>query len=116
MKPQPKKVDINTENDKEINQQYGLLNKLFEHRTRLTICALLSRYDRIAFSRFNQLIKETDGNLGAQLRKLEDAGFVKTKKEFAERRPITWYSITAKGSKALDAHIAALSALLGAET
>lgn len=45
------------------------------------------------------------GNLDAHLRKLGEAGYVEVRKEFAERKPVTWYEITAAGSKALRAHL-----------
>ena len=56
------------------------------------------------------LLQETDGNLGAQLRKLEDAGYASVTKEFAERKPVSWYAITASGRRALKDHLAALEA------
>lgn len=55
--------------------------------------------------------KEKD-NLGAHLRKLEESGYVEVRKEFAERKPVTWYEITAAGSKALRAHLGALETLV----
>ena len=76
-----------------IQKEFMRLDKLLEHRTRLAICALLQRYDRINFRRFKELLNETDGNLGAQLRKLEDADYIKVEKRFEERRPVSWYKI-----------------------
>lgn len=52
------------------------------------------------------------GNLDAHLRKLEEAGYVEVRKEFAERKPVTWYEITAAGSEALRAHLGALETLV----
>lgn len=94
------------------NAHYSSLDKLFEHRSRLAICALLVRYNRIAFSRFKKLLQETDGNLGAQLRKLEDAGYIKVEKEFADRRPVSWYTITKVGKNAFTSHLRGLEAVL----
>ena len=56
---------------------------------------LLSTADALSFSRLKTLLNETDGNLGAQLRKLEDAGYVNVKKEFENRKPVSWYSLSA---------------------
>ena len=95
-----------------IERHYGQLDKLFEHRTRLAICALLSRYQKINFRRFKDLLKETDGNLGAQLRKLEEASYIKVSKEFSERRPVSWYQITAAGKSALKQHLNSLDGIL----
>ncbi len=90
----------------------GAMDKLLEHRARLAICVLLSRNDKMNFSRFKELLGETDGNLGAQLRKLEDAGYVTARKTFQGRKPVSWYKLSSAGKKALKAHIGALSTLL----
>ena len=88
------------------------LDPLLQHRSRLGALALLAGADAITFSRLKVLLEETDGNLGAQLRKLEDAGYVLAKKEFVERKPTTWYSLTAPGRKALKTHLKAVESLL----
>jgi DNA-binding MarR family transcriptional regulator len=88
------------------------LDALLQHRSRLGAMVLLSGADAINFSRLRGLLDETDGNLGAQLRKLEDAGYVAVKKEFVERKPVSWYALTPEGRKALKAHLAALEALV----
>jgi DNA-binding PadR family transcriptional regulator len=87
------------------------LDPVLEHRVRLAVCVLLSRSDAITFARFKQLLDQTDGNLGAQLRKLEDAGYVSLKRAFVERKPTTWYSLTARGRSALKRHLAGLRTL-----
>jgi DNA-binding PadR family transcriptional regulator len=88
------------------------LDPLLQHRSRLGALVLLSGSDALTFSRLKTLLEETDGNLGAQLRKLEDAGYVAAKKEFVERKPTTWYSLTAAGEKALKRHLKAVESLL----
>ena len=87
-------------------------DKLLEHRLRLTICVLLSRSDAITFSRLKQLTGETDGNLGANLRRLEQAGYLTARKEFIQRKPVTWYALATGGRRALRAHLDALSQLI----
>ncbi len=87
------------------------LDPVLEHRVRLAVCVLLSRSNAITFARFKQLLDQTDGNLGAQLRKLEDAGYVSLKRAFVERKPTTWYSLTPAGRGALKRHLAALRTL-----
>lgn len=79
---------------------------------RLAVCVLLSRYERLSFSRFKELTEETDGNLGANLRRLEEAGYLSVEKEFVERKPVTWYALTAKGRRALRAHLDAMSRMI----
>lgn len=90
----------------------GGLQRLLEHRLRLALCVLLSRHDRISFSRLKVLTKETDGNLGANLRRLEEAGFVSVRKQFADRKPVSSYSLTSAGRRALREHLSALSKLI----
>ena len=55
----------------------------------------------------------TDGNLGAQMLKLEEAGYVAMQKRFVGRKPQTVYRMTPKGRKALAGYVAALKRLLG---
>jgi DNA-binding MarR family transcriptional regulator len=87
-------------------------DRLLEHRSRLAICALLAGESGISFSRFKFLLNETDGNLGAQLHRLEEAGYVAAAKAFENRKPVSRYSLTAKGRKSLKRHIEALDALI----
>ena len=88
------------------------LDVVLEHRSRLTACVVLARADQLSFGRLKQILGETDGNLGAQLRKLEDAGYVSARKAYQERRPVTWYRLTAAGRKALETHLDALGRLI----
>jgi DNA-binding MarR family transcriptional regulator len=91
------------------------LDALLQHRSRLGACVLLTGADALTFSRLKELLKETDGNLGAQMRKLEDAGYVQVKKTFENRRPVSWYRLTANGKKALKAHLVAMEQLIRSE-
>ena len=88
------------------------MDPIFEHRARLAIAALLARNAEMNFSAFKQQLDMTDGNLGAQLKKLEDAGYVSVKKVFVDRKPVSWYTLSAEGRKALEAHINALRQLI----
>lgn len=94
------------------SERLAALDPLLDHRVRLAICVLLSRYDRLSFSRLKELTAETDGSLGAHLRKLEDAGYATVKKEFVGRKPTSWYSLSPKGMSALSVHLQALTELL----
>lgn len=88
------------------------LDAVFEHRARLAISVLLARHGEISFARFKQELELTDGNLGAQLRRLEDAGYIELRRDFVERKPVTWYGLSAAGRKALDQHLEALRAVI----
>lgn len=88
------------------------LDPLFEHRARLAVAVLLARHGEISFSAFKQQLEMSDGNLGAQLRKLEDAEYIKLRRDFVERKPVTWYSLTRSGKSALNRHLQALQAVI----
>lgn len=88
------------------------LDRLFDHRARLAIAVLLATRDALSFRRLKEVLDETDGSLGAHLRRLEDAGYVSVRKEFEERKPISWYSLTAEGRAALERHVRGLESLL----
>ncbi len=72
----------------------------------------MSRYDRLSFSRMKELTGETDGNLGANLRRLEEDGYLSAAKEFVDRKPVTWYSLTARGRRALRSHLEVLGRMI----
>lgn len=83
-----------------------------EHRVRLAIAVLLASHDEISFSGFKHQLELTDGSLGAQLRRLEDDGYISLRREFIERKPATWYTLTSSGRTALDRHLGTLKALI----
>ena len=87
------------------------LDPLLQHRSRLGAMVLLSGAD-FTFSRLKAQLGETDGNLGAQLRKLEDAGYVSVKKEFVDRKPTSWYALTPQGLRALKGHLKAMEEVI----
>ena len=89
------------------------LDPAFEHRARLAIAVLLARHGEISFARFKQELALTDGNLGAQLRRLEEDGYLQLRRDFVERKPVTWYALSKTGRKALDKHLSALRAVIG---
>jgi len=88
------------------------LDELLQHRLRLGACVLLSGAEALSFSRLKQLLEATDGNLGAQLRKLEEAEYLSVRKEFSGRKPVSWYSLTKTGRQALESHLTALESLI----
>lgn len=89
------------------------LDPAFEHRARLAMAVLLARHGEISFAGFKQQLDLTDGNLGAQLRRLENDGYVQLRRDFEQRKPVTWYTLTTDGKRALDRHLAALRNLIG---
>ncbi|WP_444938024.1 winged helix-turn-helix domain-containing protein [Microbulbifer sp. JMSA002] len=90
------------------------LDPVLEHRVRLAICVMLAKYEEISFSLFKEQLQVTDGNLGAQLRRLEEQGYITLRKDFVERKPVTWYHLTESGREALIKHLQALQQLIAA--
>jgi len=95
-----------------VRKELDALDRVLEHRVRLAVCVLLTRYERLSFSRLKALTDESDGNLGANLRKLEDEGLVAVTKEFVDRKPVSWYGITPKGRKTLKSHLDVLGRII----
>lgn len=94
-----------------VQQASAALDRLLGHRVRLTVCALLARLETMDFRRLKECTKETDGNLGAHLAKLEQAAYLQVDKAFRGKRPVSWYSLTAKGQQAVRNHLQALEEL-----
>ena len=88
------------------------LDATLEHRVRLAVGVLLARHGEISFAAFKQQLALTDGNLGAQLRRLEDDGYIALRRDFVDRKPVTWYTLTTPGRKALQKHLRALQAVI----
>lgn len=88
------------------------LDPALEHRMRLAIAVLLARDGEVSFAAFKRQLQATDGNLGAQLRKLEVAGYLLLRRDFVDRKPVTWYRLSAPGRKALDKHLQALRSVI----
>jgi len=89
------------------------LNPVVHGRLRLTLLSLLSGVEAAEFTWLRSKTEATDGNLGAQLLKLEEAGYVAVRKKFVLRKPQTLYRITETGRQALTEYVQALKQLLG---
>jgi DNA-binding transcriptional ArsR family regulator len=89
------------------------LDPVIHGKLRLAVLSLLVGVEEADFMWLRDKTGSTDGNLGAQMLKLEEAGYVAMQKRFVGRKPQTLYRMTAKGRKALAAYVAALKRLLG---
>jgi len=74
--------------------------------------ATLPEGDDLSFTRLQDLIGLTPGNLITHLRKLEDAGYVRTEKSGSGVTARTGVSLTHEGRTALDRYTAVLRQLL----
>ncbi|MGA8087741.1 MAG: transcriptional regulator [Terracidiphilus sp.] len=89
------------------------LNPLIHGKLRLALLSLLVGVEEAEFTWLRAKTGSTDGNLGAQLLKLEEAGYVAVEKKFVLRKPQTLYRITENGRQALSEYVQALKQLLG---
>ena len=90
------------------------LNPIIHGKLRLALLSLLSTVEEAEFTWLRNKTGSTDGNLGAQLLKLEEAGYVAVEKKFVQRKPQTLYRMTESGRQALTEYVQALKQLLGA--
>jgi DNA-binding HxlR family transcriptional regulator len=89
------------------------LNPVIHGKLRLALLSLLSGIEEAEFTWLRQKTGSTDGNLGAQLQKLEEAGYVAVEKKFVQRKPQSLYRITEAGRQAFLEYVQALKQMLG---
>ena len=92
------------------------LDPLIHVPTRLKIVATLAALpdgDTLSFTRLQDMIGLTPGNLIIHLRKLEEADYISSKKSSNGTVSVTTVALTGHGRAALDDYTKALRALLG---
>lgn len=78
---------------------------------RLKIMAALKplpQSELIEFVRLKDLVSATDGNLGAHVTTLEEAGYIDVEKDFVGKKPRTRVRLNRKGRRAFDDYVAYL--------
>jgi DNA-binding MarR family transcriptional regulator len=91
------------------------LDPLIHAPVRLRLVVTLSALadgDSLTFPRLQELLNLTPGNLVTHLRKLEQAGYVKTERTSHRKGQSTSVRLTTTGRAALDTYTQALYALL----
>jgi DNA-binding MarR family transcriptional regulator len=91
------------------------LDPLIHVPTRLRILVTLAALDdgdTLSFTRLQEMLDLTAGNLITHLRKLEDAGYVRTEKTGNGASSLTAVTLTRPGRMALDTYTATLRDLL----
>lgn len=86
----------------------GGLNKLFNHRTRMGIMAILMVEEWADFVSLRDTLELTDGSLASHLKALVKEKLVEVEKRFVNDKPRTSYRATPEGRKAFEAHLAEL--------
>jgi DNA-binding MarR family transcriptional regulator len=92
------------------------LDPLIHMPTRLKIVATLAALpdgDSLSFTRLQDMLELTPGNLIVQLRKLEEAGYLSSEKTRNGSAQKTTVTLTSQGREALDSYTRSLRNLLG---
>ena len=85
---------------------------------RLKIMAALKALppdSQLEFVRLKALLGATEGNLGAHIGTLEEAGYLKVEKDFHGKRPRTRVSLTKPGLRAFEAYVDYLRSIIDLE-
>lgn len=88
------------------------MDELLLSKIRLGVVAELLTSPWVPFSDLQRATQTTNGNLGAHLAKLVDAGYVAEEKTFVNRRPQTRYRLTGEGRSAFAQHVREMQQLL----
>jgi DNA-binding MarR family transcriptional regulator len=79
---------------------------------RLKLMTALTAVSEAEFATLRDALAVSDSVLSKHLTALEEAGYVKRRKGVHRGRRTTWIALTARGRRALSAHVAALRALI----
>lgn len=91
------------------------VNEVLHAPVRLNIMAALASIgpgDRISYTRLQEILEVTSGNLTSHLRKLEEAGDIHQEKRFVKRSPVTELRISKRGTREFDAYVQQLRGFL----
>ncbi|MGA7711045.1 MAG: transcriptional regulator [Rhizomicrobium sp.] len=75
---------------------------------------VLPEGEMIEFVRLKAIVAATEGNLGAHVATLEEAGYVAIEKDFVAKRPRTRIALTRKGRRAFEEYVAYLRDIIDA--
>ena len=74
---------------------------LVHDRLRLAVLTLLAAHEERSFTELRDTLSVTDGNLVTHLRRLEEAGYVTSRKETGDGRPRSSFRVTRQGRQSL---------------
>lgn len=87
-------------------------DSLVANAGRLRILTALAVEERQEFVRLRQSTQLTDGNLTSHARRLRSAGLIEIDKQFRDGKPVTSFTLTTEGRKALESHARRLFAAI----
>lgn len=92
---------------------YKELDPILHSPLRLAIVSLLVKEGEIDFNTLKEKTGATSGNISVQLKKLEEAGYIKIEKSFRQNYPHTGAIITKKGLLAFEEYVNSLRDYIG---
>lgn len=81
------------------------LDPILHSQLRLSVVSILMSVDEANFTFIKEKTQATSGNLSIQIKKLQEAGYIKVKKTFKNNYPNTSLSITRKGMEAFEKYV-----------
>ena len=91
---------------------YNDLDPLLHSQLRLAIISMLVASEKVEFTHIQNETKAAAGNISIQIKKLEEAGYIKVLKSYKNNYPNTMLSITDKGVKAFESYVNSLKKYL----
>jgi len=91
------------------------LDTIIHQPVRLKIMSALKALppaEMLEFVRLRKIVDATEGNLGAHIQTLEEAGYVTVEKDFADNRPRTRVRLSKEGRRAFEAYVSFLRGIL----
>ena len=103
------------DSDSDSDESPGIeqISDVIHGRVRLGVMAYLANAEAASFTELKNSLNVTQGNLSIQMRKLEDAGYIRIEKKIVGRKPLTTIRMTKVGRSAFSAYIDVLSNVLG---
>jgi len=81
------------------------LDPILHSQLRLSIVSSLISLKEADFNHIKEITQATSGNISIQIKKLQDAGYIKVKKSFKNNYPNTTLLITDKGIEAFETYV-----------
>ena len=81
------------------------LDPILHSQLRLSIVSILMAVEEANFTFIQETTKAAAGNISIQIKKLQEAEYVKVKKTFKNNYPNTTISMTSKGIKAFEDYV-----------
>ena len=81
------------------------LDPILHSQLRLSIVSILMTVEEAEFTFIKETTGAAAGNISIQIKKLQEAGYVKVEKTFKNNYPNTSIAITSKGVKAFEDYV-----------